>query len=262
MRNASKDDVKSFWQGRAHDEGLSNQVTHRDKWQRWLEIERIKQLLKSNDRVIDVGCGNGYTTRKISNFVGEIIGIDYSEEMISRAISEVAEDKKNKKNMISFAVCDITKLKPSHFGFFDMAISERCLINLEDWDEQKKAISNIAGVLKPGGYFLFIEGSSLGRSELNNFRKSVGLESMPPVWHNLDFDEHKLMKYLDRFFALEERFHFGMYDFIARVIHPLLVSPKEPKYNARINKIAATLALFHQEFSEISRTIFLVLKKL
>lgn len=245
--------IKEFWEERAQEGRGENEITHRDIWQRWLEIEYIKAFLDREARVIDIGCGNGHTTGLIAPLVKEVTGIDYSKAMIERA--RAASPR------IAFGVCDVMDLGPSGYGTFDVAISERCLINLTSWKDQKKAIGNIASVIKKGGLFLFIEGSQDGRRRLNEARVSIGLDAMPPVWHNLDFDEKKLTAYLKKFFTIEKRLHFGIYDLIARVVHPLLVAPEEPKYEARINEIAAQMALKRQDCRDISRTIFLALRK-
>lgn len=55
--------------------------------------------------------------------------------------------------------------------------------------------------------------------------------------------------------------HFGVYDFISRVVHPLIVAPEQPQYNARINEVAAKLALNLRRFENLSRVLFLVLRK-
>jgi len=256
------DKVKHFWQSRAQDNVSESELTHRDIWQRWLEIEMIKGFLKKSDRVIDVGCGNGYTSKIIASLAHEIVGIDYSEDMIKRAVvsDEVLGEETHSENII-FAVCNVMELTTAKFGLFDVAISERCLINLGSWDDQKQAIANIAAVIKPEGRFLFIEGSQFGRNQLNQFRKSVGLEEMPPVWHNIDFNDSDLLNYLNGYFVLEHRLHFGVYDFISRILHPLIVEPEQPRYDSKINKIAAMMALKRQEFEDISRVLFWVLRK-
>jgi hypothetical protein len=52
-----------------------------------------------------------------------------------------------------------------------------------------------------------------------------------------------------------------VYDFIARIVHPLAVAPADPQYDARLNEIAAKLALQLQEFGHVSRALFLVLTR-
>lgn len=250
---SSERKIRQFWDSRAGEERGEHEITHRDIWQRWLEIEHIKAFLNRKARAIDIGCGNGYTTRQVAPLVKEIVGVDYSGAMIARARAASPG--------ITFEVCDVLKLKPVDHGTFDIAISERCLINLTSWEDQRRAIRNIASVIKEGGLFLFIEGSREGRDRLNAMRRSVGLDSMPPVWHNLDFEEKRLGSYISRFFTVEKRLHFGVYDLIARVVHPLFAAPEEPGYEARINEIAAKMALQRQDLPEISRTIFLVLRR-
>lgn len=258
---SKKDKVKKFWQGRASAKVQDKIVTHKDVWQRFLEIEMIKKFLDENDVVLDVGCGNGYTTYKIAGLISKIIGIDYSDEMINRARKE-GYLRKERKNNISFEVKDILNLKPSDFGLFDTVISERCLINLSSWTDQKKAIVNISSVLKPGGRFIFVEGCKDGRDNLNKMRKKYVLKKMPIVWHNIDFKKKQTLAFLKRFFKIEHELHFGVYDFLARIVHPMLVQPAEPKYDVLINKIGAELSLDCQDFGKISRMLFLVMKKL
>jgi len=252
--------IKEFWNDRASQGQVSaDMVTHKDIWQRWLEIAMIKGHIRKADRVLDVGCGNGYSTRIFAKICREIVGIDYSEDMVKRAQQE--SRKQRSRPAPKFEQCDVLDLNSERFGLFDLAISERCLINLDTFEKQKIAIANIASMLRRGGRYIFVEGTADGRDRLNKYRRSVGLPAMPRVWHNIDFNEADTLRFLKRFFTVEERLHFGMYDFLSRVVHPLMVMPDEPRYDARVNEIAAKLALDRQEFADLSRVLFLVLKK-
>ncbi len=249
-------EVKAFWDTRAGDPSLDeDQVTHRDVWQRWLEIETAKRYLRPADRVIDIGCGNGYGTRQLAAGVAEMLGIDYSAPMIERA--RAGDTPAN----LNFEVCDVLELAPEHFGTFDVALSFRCLINLASSESQWRAIDRIASVVRPGGRFVFVEGCADGRHALNGLRQCMGLSAMPPVFHNRDFEAEATLAYLDRDFVVEERRNFGIYDLIARVVHPLLVAPEEPQYQAPINEIAARLAVGRQDAEDLSRVLFLVLRR-
>jgi SAM-dependent methyltransferase len=147
-------------------------------------------------------------------------------------------------------------------GQFDVALSERCLINLTSTDHQRRALGNIAAVVRPGGRFIFCEGSEDGRRRVNELRESAGLAPMPPIWHNLDFNEAILMQWLAPWYDVEEHAHFGLYDFLSRVLHPLLVAPESPKYDAKINELAARLSLSRRsDFAGVSRVLFLVLRR-
>ena len=262
MPNRHKELVKRFWEARASEKAIhEREVTTPDIWQRWLEIELIKQFLGKEDKVLDVGCGNGYTTRQIAPQVSEVVGIDCGEEMIARALRESASEEGAAEYNVTFWVQDVLSLNETTLGMFDTAISERCLINLENWEEQKCALDKIASVIRPGGRLIFVEGCKQGRENLNRARTDVGLEALPPVWHNVDFDENATESYLKRAYTVERKLNLGAYDFVSRVVHPLLVSPDEPKYDSKINEIAAKIALRTQDSSRIGRVLFLVLRR-
>lgn len=249
--------VKTFWETRAQDPSLTDaEATHNDVWQRWLEIETIKPFLKPSDRVVDVGCGSGYATRLLAPLVRETLGIDFSESMIARARTAAAGNPS-----LRFEVGNALDLDPASLGTFDVALSIRCLINLESWALQQRAIENIARLLTPGSRFIFVEGLADGRRALNAMRMRMGLSEMPTVWHNVDFEEQTLLPWLDRFFTLEARRHFGVYDFVSRIVHPMAVAPESPVYDSAINRTAAQLAVHLQDFGAVSRVAFLVLTR-
>lgn len=254
---APDEEVKRFWDGRAREQPAAGEVTHSDIWQRWLEIEMVKRYLKPSHRVLDTGCGNGYATRRYAPLVAEILGTDYSQEMIDRARMESADDRPR----AGFERLDVLELGPERFGTFDVVISTRLLINLASWENQQRGLRNIGSVVRPGGHFLFVEGWAEGRAALNDARKAAGLGEMPKVWHNIDFEEKRTLDALAPQFEVADRRHFGVYDFVARLVHPLLVAPDPPKYDAKINEVAARLALDRQDCPQLSRVMFLVLRR-
>jgi SAM-dependent methyltransferase len=249
--------VKKFWETRAQDQSLTDaEATHQDVWQRWLEIETIRPFLRATDRLVDVGCGSGYATRLLAPLVRDTLGVDFSESMIGRAQAAAAG-----MPHLRFEVGNALDLDPAALGTFDVALSVRCLINLESWELQQRAIENIARLLPPGGRFIFVEGLADGRRALNVLRTGMGLSEMPTVWHNVDFEESLLMPFLDRFFTIEARRHFGVYDFVSRVVHPMAVAPESPVYDSPMNRTAAQLAVHLQDFGAVSRVAFLVLSR-
>jgi len=83
------DPVLSFWEKQAQDFGTSDLATAPDHYYRELEINRIKDVLAglTHNTILDVGCGNGYSTIKLAQIFPDatLIGIDYSEKMIDAA---------------------------------------------------------------------------------------------------------------------------------------------------------------------------------
>jgi ubiquinone/menaquinone biosynthesis C-methylase UbiE len=144
---------------------------------------------------------------------------------------------------------------------FDVVISERCLINLMSWEEQQKAMCEIKRVLKKGGRYLMIEGTSGGLDKLNNMRESYGLHRIEKHWHNLLFDDDMLMTFLKKHFNNKEIISLGTYYFISRVVHPLMVLPDEPKFEAKINEVARRMAADIPSFDDISINKLYVLLK-
>jgi len=221
-----------------------------------LENEVLIQDLPRGKRILDVGCGNGFSTAEFAKYAKDIIAIDYSSAMIERAKAEYGH-----VSNVRFEVRDILQLDfPSNS--FDVAISQRCLINLPDWETQQKALMTIANVVKPGGYFFLQEGSKNGREKLNQVRESFGLSRMPAVSFNVDFDEKQLWPFIRRHFEIVKLKYFGLYDLVSRIVHPLLVSPEEPKYESKINEIASRISAKLHGADELSREFSACLRRL
>lgn len=249
--------IKAFWESRALNTNLAvAQVTLPDSNQRNLEIETVLKYLPRGQYVLDVGCGNGYSTSIFAPYGKQIVGIDYSESMIARAKQEYGQLAN-----VKFEVKDLLQLDFPP-DTFDVAIAQRCLINLPTWEKQQQAIKNVARVLKPGGVFILQEGTQQGREQLNQTREFLGLPRMPPVAYNLDFDEKLLWPFVRNYFDLVEVKRFGLYDLIARIVHPLLIQPEEPRYDAKINQIAAQISAKLEGADFLSREFSAVLRKL
>src|SRR5436853_2810142 len=85
--------IRSFWDERARQFGADGRATLRETHLRDLEIKtmRAKIARLRPRRVLDVGCGNGFSTRHYAAAFPqtEFIGIDFSPEMIRHARSNV-----------------------------------------------------------------------------------------------------------------------------------------------------------------------------
>jgi len=249
----------TYWDERANINAPANIVTLNDHNQRELELQFISNWLKPTDFVIEAGCGNGYSTRTFSKLAKQVLAFDFSEAMIERAITE----NKDLGNVV-FTTGDVKDTK-FESNVADVVITQRCLINLMTWKEQTEAIDEIKRILSPGGLFVLVEGLDI--SELNKVRTQMGLPKISVVPHNNNFDMRKIIGYIGKKFEIHQIKTFGMYDFITRVIHPLMVYPNEPTYDAKINEIAKRIELdlidngmllsgyCISELSKLSRTI-------
>lgn len=96
---------------------------------------------KKGEKILDLGCGTGDLTKKISEFGVDVMGIDHSENMIQQA--------KNKYPHLKFLVANATAL--DYENEFDAVFSNAVL----HWVKPpKQALSSIYMSLKPGGRFI------------------------------------------------------------------------------------------------------------
>ncbi|MCK5305574.1 MAG: class I SAM-dependent methyltransferase [Candidatus Omnitrophica bacterium] len=242
--------ISDYWDKKAKQLKQDPAATMGDVCLRELEINSIVRQLKKTDEVLDVGCGNGFTTAICAEKVKSIIGIDFSEEMINQS-NQVMNSLKKKLKNIKFRQMDILNLEFEK-NSFDAAISERCLINVQSWQNQKKALLQLKKVIKPKGFLLMIEGTTQGLACLNKARKKIGLHEIKKHWHNVLFDKKLFNRFIKRHFKVIDIQSFGSYYFISRIVHPLLVMPKEPRFKAKINQIARKIALEMPAFNDIS----------
>ena len=100
--------------------------------------------LKGNERILDIGCGNGKTTTAIADRVqqGSVTGVDASAEMIAFAKEHWTADHPN----LQFAIADAR-----HLPFkreFDLVVSFNALHWIAD---QELPLRGIHRALKPEG---------------------------------------------------------------------------------------------------------------
>ncbi len=125
--------------------------------------------LKGNERVLDVGCGNGKTTAEIAARVpqGEVVGVDPSADMIAFAAAHTALHAN-----LQFAVADARQLPYQHE--FDLVVS----FNALHWvPEQGHALRSIRAVLKDGGVALLRMVSKGQRKSLEDVLDETRLSS-------------------------------------------------------------------------------------
>ena len=105
--------------------------------------------------ILDLGCGNGTTVRKLAGLVGaegHVVGLDITPAMIDKA-----QEKDNPPH-VRFVVGDIHQL-PFEDQSFEVVISN-CVINHAADKEQ--VYRELYRVLKPKGYFLVGDVMSIG----------------------------------------------------------------------------------------------------
>ena len=100
---------------------------------------------KKLSKILDVGCGTGYLTNKISTFCDLCYGIDASEEAIKIAEKKYASDK------IKFLNTTISDLSVKHQ--FDACVSNMVIMTDPEWEMSLKRIFEL---LKTNGHLLIM----------------------------------------------------------------------------------------------------------
>jgi ubiquinone/menaquinone biosynthesis C-methylase UbiE len=237
-----------FWQEQARTHGSSELATAPDHYYRNLEIESILRVIGSlkHETILDVGCGNGYSTLEIAKKFPEatIIGVDFSDAMI-------AEAKKRIVPNVEFYEGDVLSLSRNKDLLgqkFDIVLSTRCLINLANFEEQKIGILEMRKLLERDGKMVLVENVQEGLDNLNQIRAKFGLDQIQVRWHNKYLSQPSLMKFLSDIQGHLLRAEYvenigNMYYMASRVIYAKMCKDQgtEPDYNNPINDIASQL---------------------
>ena len=215
----------------------SPKSTMKDLFIRGLEVSKLTETLtklsNKNTKVLEVGCGNGYTISKLSKKLEcNFVGIDSNQQMI-----QLASKRRLKKNIFSKQSILEPKFRS---GMFDIVFTQRCLINLISWKSQKTALNQIHRLLKKDGFLVLLEAFDDGLKELNQARHIIGLEKISPAWHNLYINKTKLHDFIQKKFVngdpkskkLTYDNFLSSYYFGSRILYPGLLEKKSQiKYN-------------------------------
>lgn len=112
-----------------------------------MAIENSKKYLKSNNIVLDYGCGTGIISNELSGHAKEIHAIDISSKMIDAAEKKAAECKIENVHFAHATIFDDRYKKES----FDVILVINILHLVEDTPQ---VVERMNTLLKPGGLLI------------------------------------------------------------------------------------------------------------
>ena len=114
----------------------------------WPAVERLLRP-REGDRLLDVACGNGVTSRRLANLKASVTAFDFSEAMIDLA------RKRNGQADIDYRIIDATNrasLLELGVASFDGALCNMALMDMADIHPLMNALTSL---LRPNGRFVF-----------------------------------------------------------------------------------------------------------
>ena len=216
-------EVYEFWTRQAREHGQSPSASWSDHRMIEMEIAEIAKHLTDGDKVLDVGCANGYSSMQFAGACRIYLrGLDFVPEMIERANDRLRTAQVKLAGSVEFDIGDITQLQePSNS--YDKVIVVRVLINLGTWERQLSGLRHCIRVLKPGGLLLLSEATLQGWRRLNALRREWGMEDIPMPAFNQYLDQERLIAAASEEARLLELSDFASTYYVGtRVLKPLL----------------------------------------
>ncbi len=168
-------DMAAAWDG---EEGAAwaAQAEHYDKSGTRYNPHLINHISADNT-VLDIGCGNGGTSRAAAGIARNVVGIDLSSEMLAYARKRASDEGLTN---VRFEQAD-AQVHPFDSDAFDVAISRQGVMFFAD---PVAAFANIGRALRSGGRIAFLGWQSLADNEwLRLMRETLAMGRelpMPP----------------------------------------------------------------------------------
>lgn len=256
-------EIAEHWQKAGESFSLSSQVTptSRDPFLGRLEEDHVLSLLKPSQTMLEIGCGDASHTIRFAQKIKRGFGLDVAGSLIEIARKRSEAAGVSNIEFTAGSVLDAAKLFKGQK--IDCVVSQRCLINLPAWPDQRKALLQIHRLLKPGGIFLMTEGFQDELDELNRLRREVGLAEIKVVSYNRNFTHREFDPFIKKYFTVKQVLDYGFYLFASRVYHPLAVEPEPPKHDSKLNEVALRLGRLMPapDFKRFSYNLLYVLKR-
>jgi|SRR5690625_533767 len=229
-----------------------------DQWLTFTQ-EIIKKSGIDVKKIADLGCGTGELTIKLAKEGYQLIGVDYSINMLSHA-----DQKSRQENLgIQWIHQDLRELEGLHQ--LDVAVSFCDVMNyITSKSDLKNVFERIAQALKPGGLFMFdIHSLNYVNNYLVNNRFTEVTDDMAYIWYCIAGEQPGEIYHELTFFTLESD---GKYDRMNEFHHQRTYDVQD--YKKILIAVGFENPVLYSDFSlksndltEKAERIFIVTKK-
>jgi SAM-dependent methyltransferase len=237
------EEIRDHWEsaGASFPESELVTPTSRDPYLAQLERRAIISHLAGRESAMDVGCGDASHSIEYAKVVGRLIGVDNAASLLAVARRRIDAAGTDNVELLLASVLELDARVPA--GAFDAVISQRCLINLPTWEDQKAALEQLHKVLASGGILLVSEGFIDELVALNQLRTALRLSPISVSRYNHFLSRDEFETFVGPLFRIRAIVHYGVYLYLSRVLHPLVVAPAEPRHDSAFNELAMRVAL-------------------
>ena len=150
------------------------------QWADRLEKQAVFELLPPLNglRILEAGCGTGSFTLDLAAQGARVVGLDRSAAMLSRAGTKV----RGGPEVMAWVQGDLGQL-PFPAGSFAGAVA---ILSLDFMASREAALSELARVLRPGGFLVI---GVLNRFSLWTLKRVVRSWFRPSLWNEVNFLE-------------------------------------------------------------------------
>lgn len=171
-----------------------------DMWTEYIrEIFKKHRLVKKTNTIVDLGCGTGNMTTRLAKYGYDMIGVDISEQMLTKAMQKTTEE-----DNILYLNQDMRELEL--YGSVDAIISICDSINYITEDEELlQVFKSVYKYLEPNGLFVFDINSVYKFREIlgcNSFCETT--DNLAYTWENYFDEEEYINEFYTNFFIKQE----------------------------------------------------------